>query len=374
MMQRLASIVAPLLALMVLMVLTLAVPAGAQQQPGKSPLGVSPPAASDRGLTAGRPPAAAPAPIAEPAGPFTLAWMWIEQQRTYFNRLMSAAVRNLRTEPFGAALLSLIAICFTYGVLHAAGPGHGKGVISAYALANNETIKRGILLSFMSALFQAFSAIAIFLVLSLIFAARKTDFDRVEGWLETASWALIAAIGAWLLVSRVRALWGGRPAHAHHHHGPATHAHHDHAHSHGHAAHHHDHHDHQHDEHCGHMHMPAPRQLQGAWSWRKAFGIAASVGIRPCTGALILLAFCSASGLLWAGIVGTLAMSLGTAIAISVLATLAVGSRQAAQWFAGGDSRWGQHVGTAAGIVGSALILAMGCTLFIMSLKGPGPL
>ena len=120
--------------------------------------------------------------------------------------------------------------------------------------------------------------------------------------------------------------------------------------------------------------MPMPQQLQGAWSWRKAIGIAASVGIRPCTGALILLAFCSANGLLWAGVIGTLVMSLGTAIAISALAALAVGSRQAATWFAGADSRWGQRIATSAGILGSALIFVMGTTFFVMSLKGGGPL
>ena len=120
--------------------------------------------------------------------------------------------------------------------------------------------------------------------------------------------------------------------------------------------------------------MPTPQQLTGAWSWRKALGIAASVGIRPCTGALTLLAFCSLNGLLWAGILGTLVMSLGTAVAVSALAALAVGSRQTATWLAGGDSRWGRHVGTAAGIAGSVLIFVMGTTFFVMSLKGAGPL
>ena len=371
--------------------MTLAQPAAAQQPtqsspPAKSPLGITLPSEAQRGLTAGRPPAITspvPPPAAAASGPIGRAWVWIEEQRLYFNRAMSTAVRSLRTEPFGAALLSLLGICFAYGVLHAAGPGHGKGVISAYALANNETVKRGIILSFMSALFQALSAIVIFLVLTLIFSARKTDFDKVESWLESASWALIAGIGAWLLWSRVAAVMGWRSgAHSHGHvhghghaHGsqPHGHHHHDHGHAHGHA------HDHKHAHtqacapDCGHVHIPMPDQLQGAWSWRRAFGIAASVGIRPCTGALILLAFCSANALLWAGILGTLVMSLGTAIAISVLATLAVGSRQLATRLAGEGSHWGRRIGTAAGILGSALVLVMGSAFFIMSLRGPGP-
>jgi ABC-type nickel/cobalt efflux system permease component RcnA len=384
---------------MALVAAVMALPASAQQQPApqKSPLGITLPsdasATSQRGLTAGRPPLATP-PVAapEPVGPLGRAWAWIETQRAQLNRTMAAAVRSLKTEPLGAALLSLIGICFAYGVLHAAGPGHGKGVISAYALANNETLKRGVLLSFMAALFQAFTAISVFLVLSLMLGARKGDFDRTEAWLETLSWALVAGIGAWLLYTRVVPLLGlghraddaqaahgrahGHPpaehARAHgHHHGP-VHLHALDHHHHGHAHHHH----HAHDAacaDCGHMHMPTPEQVQGQWSWRKAFGIAAAVGVRPCTGALILLAFCAANGLLWAGVLGTLAMSLGTAITISVLAVLAVGARDWARVLAGGDSPWGARVATAAGILGSALVLVMGSTFFVMSLKAPAP-
>jgi nickel/cobalt exporter len=379
------------------MLFGLAVPAGAEQQPPRSPLGIATPTTTEqRGLTAGRPASLAPAPSVAPAGVLDSAWVWIEQQRAYFNRQMSLAVRSLKTEPLGGALLSLLAICFAYGVLHAAGPGHGKGVISAYALANNETVKRGIILSFMSGAFQAFSAIAIFLVLALFLNARKTDFDKVEGWLETLSWALVAAIGAWLLITRLRGLVAGRrhgQAHAEQHDHTHRHVHehgHQHAHGsqqrlahdhlHGHDGHAHAKHPHSHAAHaesceaCGHTHIPMPEQLAGTWSWRKAFGIAASVGIRPCTGALILLAFCMANGLLWAGVLGTFAMALGTSITISALAALAVGSRDVATWFAGSESNWGSRVGTAAGIVGSGLVFVMGSAFFVMSLNGVGPL
>lgn len=397
-------------------------PAGAQQPAQapapavKSPLGIATPpvAGGDRAITGNRSPLGAggtgqqtQSAAPQPTTAFGRAWLWIEQQRAYFNRQMSGAVRSLKTDPLGGALMSLVFICFAYGVLHAAGPGHGKGVISAYALANNETVKRGVILSFLSALIQAFSAIAIFAVLTLALNARKTDFDRVESWLETASWALVAGIGAWLLLARVGGLMGWRVGHSHGHshghaqasaghphdhsghpHSPAHGHRHDHAaHAHGpvHPVHSHVHsHQHSHAVHqhapgeactdCGHLHIPTPDQIQGPWSWRRAFAIAASVGIRPCTGALILLAFCAANGLLWAGILGTLAMSLGTAITISTLAVLAVGSRDALAWLGGGESRWGRMIGNAAGIAGAALILVMGSMFFVMSLNGSGPL
>jgi High-affinity nickel-transport protein len=64
-------------------------------------------------------------------------------------------------------------ISFVYGVFHAAGPGHGKAVICSYLLANEETWRRGVVLSFASALLQAATAVAIVAVAA---AARTVVF------------------------------------------------------------------------------------------------------------------------------------------------------------------------------------------------------
>ena len=56
---------------------------------------------------------------------------------------------------------TLLGVSFLYGIFHAAGPGHGKAVISSYLVANEETWRRGIVLSFASALLQAFVAVAL---------------------------------------------------------------------------------------------------------------------------------------------------------------------------------------------------------------------
>ena len=57
------------------------------------------------------------------------------------------------------AVAGLFGISFLYGVFHAAGPGHGKAVISSYLFANNETWRRGVVLSCASAMLQALVAI-----------------------------------------------------------------------------------------------------------------------------------------------------------------------------------------------------------------------
>ena len=51
-----------------------------------------------------------------------------------FYRALSGLIRAAKTD--GSAYWSLIGISFIYGVFHAAGPGHGKAVISSYMVAN----------------------------------------------------------------------------------------------------------------------------------------------------------------------------------------------------------------------------------------------
>ena len=120
--------------------------------------------------------------------------------------------------------------------------------------------------------------------------------------------------------------------------------------------------------------MPAPKDLEGDLTWGKSMGIAASVGIRPCTGAILVLIFALSQGMLWAGVFATFAMALGTAITTSALAALAVGSKELATRYAGEGSRWAGHIGTAAGLAGSTAVLVIGTAFFFASLNGAAPL
>lgn len=120
--------------------------------------------------------------------------------------------------------------------------------------------------------------------------------------------------------------------------------------------------------------MPYPSQLAGGWSWRKALPLALSVGVRPCSGAIILLIFAMSQGLLWAGVLGTFAMAIGTAITVSTLAALAVGSRDFARAMSGPASVWAQRITVAVGVAGAAAVFLIGTAFFFASLKGGAPL
>jgi nickel/cobalt exporter len=281
-----------------------------------------------------------PRPAAEPQVGGIVGWILTKQSEFY--REISATIRAAKSD--GSAVWTLLVISFAYGIFHAAGPGHGKAVISSYLVANQETARRGIVLSFASALMQSLVAVVIVAICAWLLNATASTMCNAEKVIEIASYALIAAFGARLVWTKgggfIRALQVERPvplpamaAVAHHHH--------DHSHGHDHHHHHHDEHDrgqdhhhghhHVHDEHCGHSHGPVPSELAGPGGWRRGLGAIFAVGLRPCSGAILVLVFALAQGLFWAGIAATFVMGLGTAITVATIAVIAVSAKDVAR-------------------------------------------
>jgi nickel/cobalt exporter len=257
---------------------------------------------------------------------------WILQKQAEFYRMLSGLIRAAKAD--GSAAYTLLGISFLYGIFHAAGPGHGKAVISSYLVANDETWRRGIVLSFASAILQAFTAIAIVGIAAAMLGATAKAMGDTVRVIEIVSYALIVAIGLRLLWVKGRAFLQllRNETHAHHahdhahHHGHGhDHGHHHHGHAHSHDHHHHDHEDEAHA--WGHAHAPEPQELTGRHWLRRGLSAIIAVGLRPCSGAIIVLVFALAQGLFWVGVASTFVMGLGTAITVAAIATLAVGAR-----------------------------------------------
>ena len=254
---------------------------------------------------------------------------WILAKQAEFYRMLSGLIRAAKAD--GSAAYTLLGISFLYGIFHAAGPGHGKAVISSYLVANNETWRRGIVLSFASAILQACTAIVIVGVAAAMLGATAKAMGDTVRVIEIVSYALILLIGLRLFWVKGRAFLRllRSEAHAHHVH---EHGHH-HAHAHDHNHHHHGHghsHDHDHEDEAsawGHAHAPEPQKLTGRHWLRRGLSAIVAVGLRPCSGAIIVLVFALAQGLFWIGVASTFVMGLGTAITVAVIATLAVGAR-----------------------------------------------
>lgn len=317
-----------------------------------------------------------PAQAAEPEAGGIIGWLLAKQSEFY--RQMSATIRAAKTD--GSAVWTLLFISFAYGIFHAAGPGHGKAVIASYLVANRETARRGIALSFASALMQSLVAILIVGISAWVLNATAKTMCKAEGAIEIASYALIALFGLRLVWVKgggfIRALQSVQPVpaiagvpHDHHDHGQHHHDAHDHRphdrhHDHAHAHHHHGH-DHVHDEHCGHSHGPTPSELAGPGGWGRGFAAILTVGIRPCSGAILVLVFALAQGLFWAGIAATLLMGLGTAITVAAIAVVAVSAKDIAARLSAGRDGGGALFMRGIEFAAAGLVLLFGAGLLL---------
>jgi nickel/cobalt transporter (NicO) family protein len=276
---------------------------------------------------------AAPAPgYLGGLGSAMLAW-----QSGLFRELTRAVTAALR-EPQAAWVL--VSGSFLYGLVHAAGPGHGKMVIASYIVADGRTLKRGMALSAAAALLQALVAITLVAIMALALRATARQVDDVTRLIEMAAFAAIALAGLFVLW-RKAGNWSriGSPDTA-----ACTPG-------------------------CGHEHLPPPEaltRLQGLSSYqglREMALIVIAAGSRPCMGAIVVLTFAAAQGLFWVGVASALAMAAGVAIATSALASLAVGFKALALRIAGGRGIRGEKMMLALECLAAALVAALGLLL-----------
>ena len=232
---------------------------------------------------------------------------------------MAGTLRALRAGEPGAWLL-LMGICFTYGVFHAAGPGHGKILIGGYGVSQRVTALRLSGLALASSLAQSATAVLMVGAGVLLFDWSRAHMVGIaEEWLAPLSYAAIGLVGLWLALRGLRHLWQAarrlrqdRPA-------PSEAAGHGQDHGHDHI------HDHGADGSCacGHRHGPTAEEAARLSSVREALLLIGAVAIRPCTGALFLLILTWRMDIFASGVAGAFAMGLGVA---SVTVTVALAS------------------------------------------------
>ncbi|KAA5602284.1 nickel/cobalt transporter [Blastochloris sulfoviridis] len=225
---------------------------------------------------------------------------WILSVQAEFYRGLTQALRAARTDPTAAG--GLVALSLAYGVFHAAGPGHGKAVISAYLLANEATWRRGAALAFAAAMVQALVAVALVGIAATMVRMTALEMGATVQVIETTAYAGVLGLGLWLAWTKGRALWtawrGGAVAGC----GPG----------------------------CDHTAHLDPADLAAPGGLARAAAAVLSVGLRPCSGALVVLVFALANGVLWLGVAATFAMALGTATTVAAIAALAVFAKRAA--------------------------------------------
>lgn len=324
-------------------------------------------------------------------GPLAPIFLYVNYEQQAFYRALTKSIEAMRQDPW--QLWTLIGLSFAYGIFHAAGPGHGKAVISSYMVANEIELKRGIGISFVSALIQGLVAVLVVGAAYFVLRGSGITMTMATNAMELASFVMVILFGAWLLFRKLRAMLQSRaqrqemqlatsagPISLSLFEGAATGTDsargfvrssaamsatgfqcYDPAHATGDGA---------FCEACGHAHLPDPKMLSNEkFSAREAWSAIVAVGLRPCSGALLVMTFSMLNGLYLGGLLSVLAMSIGTAMTVSLLAIIAVFAKGTAVRFTGKGSRLSVWVGNGIEIFGALLVICTGVILLGASLQ-----
>ncbi len=218
------------------------------------------------------------------------------------NQQLSSLLHQVAENPARAGW-SLLSFSLVYGVLHALGPGHGKVVITTWLATHPSQLKSSLKLTFAASLLQGLVAIALVVVVLGVLHLPSRQLHMSSFWLEKSSYVLVGMLGAMLGVRALRKLWQAlrKPKKF-----TAFTAHHVHDANCG----------------CGHQHLPTKEQLAAGEDWRARATIVLSMGMRPCSGAIMVLLFSKVIGVFSWGMFSALAMAAGTSVTISGLALL----------------------------------------------------
>lgn len=247
-------------------------------------------------------------------------WLWQQwpqlllqsvQWQKILHQQLTALLQQVALNPHQAGL-ALIGFSLLYGILHAAGPGHGKVVIATFLATHPTKVKTSLQLTLAAAIVQGFMAIALVTVMLVVLKLSSRQLHLSSYWLEKGSYLMVIVLGAWLSLRALRKLWSLlRP--------PVTtlkisairaadHAHHANC---G----------------CGHQHVPDSAMLAQAVGWKTKAVVVLSMGLRPCSGAIMMLLFSKVIGVYLWGVLSAVAMALGTAVTVSTMALLVQSSR-----------------------------------------------
>ncbi|WP_138464231.1 nickel/cobalt transporter [Poseidonocella sp. HB161398] len=269
---------------------------------------------------------------------------WASMQQRAVQEAMAGSLRAIRGgDPL--ALAGLCALCFAYGFLHAVGPGHGKVILGGTALAGGVPLRRMLAIGTAASLGQSVTAILLMTAGAGLVAMAGGSAELADGLLAAFSRWAIAAIGAVIAWRGARQLWRTWRA--------AAAERHDHA---------HDHHDHHGECGCGHVHAPSAEEVAALRSPREVAALILGVAIRPCTGALFLLAIAFRFGIPSAGILGVLAMGIGTA----AFNAMAIAGGSFLSRLSAAAARPG--LGPAPGLAGAGLQIAAGSLVILLTL------
>ncbi|MCE9994158.1 nickel/cobalt transporter [Enterobacter asburiae] len=237
---------------------------------------------------------------------------WCLASQITLHRYLVMYLLQLNNHQYSGGLW-LLTGAFFYGVLHAIGPGHGKFIVTTYLSTNKESLLAARVVPFIGSLMQGVSAILFVFILAVGFNLASGDLSTSRWYVEKISAVMIGAFGAFVIYQALKSLRPPKmtvraikPLH-------------------------------QHDEQCGCGHHGVGADLaQGDWKTR--LGVILAIGARPCSGAIMILMFSNALGIVTWGMAAVMTMALGTALSIMGLSLAVRYARERTVAFFGGGS------------------------------------
>lgn len=294
----------------------------------------------------------------------------------------------------------LIGFSFIYGMLHSLGPGHGKVIVSTYLATHPTKAKASLVLTVVSALLQALVAILLVSVLLWGFSASMRVVNDKANLFVSLSFALVALVGSLICWKALRNIYRslrknklGKPTlkvktittlaanspspmaarstislrsslsdvspilASSRGLAPAAHSHSDCG--------------------CGHQHVADADAINKASTLREYAGIIVTIGVRPCTGAIMVLLFANMVGLYWMGVLSAFAMAIGTALTTSLIAMMTLTGKHLVKRYLTAGSKNSNASLKAAGhylqLFGGILLVLIGLLLMNGQSSGMSP-
>ncbi|MDA0117819.1 nickel/cobalt transporter [Vibrio sp. T11.5] len=263
-----------------------------------------------------------------------LAWPTLVVNTLHWQREVNTQLADLLYDAKQNTMVAggyLIGFSFLYGMLHSLGPGHGKVIVTTYLATHPTKVKASLMITVVSAMVQALVAIGLVTVLVWGFSASMRVVNQQASLFVTISFGLVALFGGLILFKAVKkiyqsmrkpqirvhsvrpiealssaktALIGGSAT------GQPSLSLAPNVHQHGHTC------------GCGHNHVAQADAINQASTWREYLAIISAIGIRPCTGAIMVLLFANVADLYWMGVVSAILMAAGTALTTSLIAIM----------------------------------------------------
>ena len=224
------------------------------------------------------------------------------------NSFISSTIRSINDENILSTSILILSISFLYGLIHAAGPGHGKALVALYFTSNKSDYKKAFKMGYMISIAHAISALiftfGIFYILKTMF---RKNFNEMSMLAMEISASMIICVGLYLIFSAYKS--------------------------------------------------KKLKEKKLGKQTKSEYVVALSAGIVPCPGVMTIVLFCIILKQYTLGILAAITMSIGMGLTISLAGILSILLNKKASDFL-------DNKGYILEVLGGVLILILGILLF----------